>query len=125
MSFFDRIKLWFAAHPLAPMFAGVVLILGIGFAWVIKNEVSGSYEDYTGTICCLSDSYYVESERSNPLRMMFVDLDNGRRVEVPVMYREFFVPYSPKARVLVRRVRDKNGPHPRFIAVRYLNATNS
>ena len=121
MSLFDRIKLWYMAHPFAPITAGLILLISAGFSWIFYNEMSANYTDHAGTVCCLSSSYFVVSERAPPLKMMVVDLDNGRKVEVPVMYKEFFVPYSPNKRVLVRQVKSKSGSHPRFIAVRYLN----
>ncbi|AQA17970.1 hypothetical protein BST95_06680 [Halioglobus japonicus] len=101
---------------------GVLLLIGL--MWVFTNESRASYSDYKGTVCCLSDSYFVEDGQASPLRMMYVDLDNGQRVEVPIRYRQFFVHYEQHGRILVRRSAKKEGSHPRYMAVRYLDADN-
>lgn len=125
MSLSERVAIWRADHPFVLPFSILGLLLSLGFVWVVHNESSADYSDYVGTVCCLSDSYYVESERSQPLRMMFVDLDNGSRVEVPIRYQQFFVHYRKNGRILVRHSENKRGPHPRYMAVRYLSAEGS
>ncbi|USA41603.1 hypothetical protein NCG89_08725 [Spongiibacter taiwanensis] len=120
ISFVDRLKIWFEDHPLALMATIPILFLMPFFVWHLHNEASARYTEFTGTVCCLSDAYFVESEQSKPLKMMIVDLDIGRRVEVPVMHAQFYVPYHRNGRIIIRRVTNKSGPHPRYIAVRYL-----
>ena len=109
--------------PLLIPFAilGALLILGFGF--VIWNSSNAKYSDHVGTVCCLSEKYYVthSGKAATEHKMMKVDLDSGRSVEVPILH----IPYKAGGRVLVREVKGKLGPHLRIYAVRYLASENT
>jgi hypothetical protein len=98
------------------IFVGVLFALGVGF--VFFNSSTVTYQEHTGTVCCLSDSYYVSGAGKGAAekKMMTIDLDNGRRVDVPIIR----IPYIAGGRILIREVKGKIGPHPRFFAARYL-----
>ena len=106
-------------------FSVLSLIVLVGFIYVFVNSSSARYTDHIGTVCCMSEKYYADGDREPALKMMTVDLDDGRRVDVPIRYREFFVSYLRGHRILVRQVRNMKGAHPRFMAVRYLARENS
>ena len=106
-------------------FMALFSVLGIGFAVVILNSSAARYQDFTGTVCCMADGYFSVGDREPALKMMTIHLDDGRSVDVPIRYKEHFVSYVPKKRVLVRQVKNKKGSHPRFMAVRYLSNENS
>ncbi len=95
---------------------GLVLVIGLGF--VIWNSSRAIYIEHEGTVCCLSEAIFVSGrlKSATARKMMTIDLDDGRSVDVPIID----IQYISGRRILVREVQEKIGPHPRFFAVRYL-----
>ena len=125
MSLSSYFRLWSYNHPVVIPFLILGVILAAGAILVLRNEVRATYTDHFGTVCCLSDSYFVLSERAPPLRMMYVDLDNGARVEVPLGPGKSLALFQPDARVLVRQTHKAVGPYARYVAIRFASDGDS
>jgi len=99
-------------------FAVMALVTSVLFFAELKSSFSTVHREYLGTVCCLSEKLYIEGagRRHSPHKMMVVVLDDGRRVDVPILD----VPYIKGKRMIVRETDDGMGT-TKFWAKRYLS----
>ena len=85
---------------------------------MLQFQIKTKYTEVSGTVCCISERHGVSGVRyiGSPVKMMIVNLDDGRKVDVKIED----VPYVSGKRILLREVRNlETGTHY-FVAVRYL-----
>ena len=95
-----EIKFYLQEHPFVLPFIALLVILTLALPFIVSYHSEAEYKELEGVVCCLSKNHVVYSAKFNDVaKLMYVDLQSGIRVEVPI--RE--VPYISGRTISLRK----------------------